>query len=163
MKTITATTDCPRGDTVRAKFTVLGDTRTVKRPAPMTFVEGRAVRPSALFAEVTETYDNLIACERLPVASVAARTTYWSNVANGLPNPPAPRTQSKLTIMLRLDAMGKWANFKAVLATLPEIVQDAWLLAQDIREDNPLFVANKPALLAAITMTDAQLSSLFDA
>ena len=41
--------------------------------------------------------------------------------------PPQPRSVTKLTIMQRLDALGKWEVFKAILATLPPIAQDAWM------------------------------------
>ena len=78
------------------------------------------------------------------------------------PVPPAPRIQTKLTIMRRLDAMGKWPTFKAVLAQLPEIVQDSWALALDINESDPLFAANREALIAALGLTGAEIDSLFD-
>ena len=76
--------------------------------------------------------------------------------------PKVYRKQTKLTIMRRLDEMGKWVVFKNILAQLPEIVQDSWLLAQEINESDPLFLANREALLSAIGITSEQLDSLFD-
>lgn len=76
--------------------------------------------------------------------------------------PKIPRKQTKLQIMLRLQEMNKWTTFKTILSTLPEIVQDAWELSQYIDESDPLFSSNKAALLAALNITEEQLSSLFD-
>ena len=76
--------------------------------------------------------------------------------------PKVPRKQTKLQIMLKLEEMGKWTTFKAILASLPTIVQDAWILSQYIDESDPLFQANRPALLVALGITEDQLSSLFD-
>ena len=72
------------------------------------------------------------------------------------------RTQTKLKIMLKLNDMGKWETFKTVLSSMPQIVQDAWNLAQEISEQDPLFVANKDAFLAALGITVEQFWSLFD-
>lgn len=72
-----------------------------------------------------------------------------------------PRRQTKLTIMRRLQALDKWATFKAVMAQLPEEVQDAWNLAQDISNQDPLFAANKEMLKAALSITEEELRGLF--
>jgi chromosome segregation ATPase len=53
-----------------------------------------------------------------------------------VPEEPVVLGVSKLTIMRRLG--DKWPTLKAALLTLPEIVQDAWLLAQEIRADDEL-------------------------
>lgn len=76
--------------------------------------------------------------------------------------PKVPRRQTKLQIMLRLEAFGKWTTFKAILASMPALVQDAWNLAQFIDESDPMFQANRPALLVALGLTEEQFSSLFD-
>lgn len=86
--------------------------------------------------------------ERLETALAAAQ---------GLP--PAGDV-SKLTLMRRLDQLGKWSAFKALLAQLPEIVQDAWTLAQAIRADDPLFVAHATAIKAYLELTDEQFVAL---
>jgi len=67
---------------------------------------------------------------------------------------------TKLTIMRRLSALGKWTTFKALLASLPEEVQDAWSLAQEIRPDDPLFLANAAALKALLGLSDDQFTAL---
>ncbi len=76
--------------------------------------------------------------------------------------PPPPRKQTKLEIMKRLEAFGKWTTFKYILGTMPVLVQDAWNLAQFIDESDPMFLANKPALLGALGLTEEQFGSLFD-
>ena len=76
--------------------------------------------------------------------------------------PKIPRKQTKLQIMLRLEAFGKWSTFKAILASMPTLVQDAWNLAQFIDESDTMFQANRPALLGALGLTEEQFSSLFD-
>jgi len=77
--------------------------------------------------------------------------------------PKIPRKQSKLQIMMRLEAFGKWTTFKAILASMPVLVQDAWNLAAYIDESDPMFQSNRPALLKALGLTEEQFSSLFDA
>ncbi len=76
--------------------------------------------------------------------------------------PKPPRTQTKLKIMMKLEALGKWSTFKIILSSLPALVQDAWHLAQEINESDPLFAANKEALKAALGMTEEQFLSIFD-
>lgn len=78
------------------------------------------------------------------------------------PKPAAPRSATKLTIKRRLEDLGKWETFKAVLESMPATVRDEWTLAQEIREDDPMFVANRDAIVAALGITSDQLSSLFD-
>lgn len=73
---------------------------------------------------------------------------------------PAPVEISKLTLMRRLDALGKWPAFKELLLQLPEITQDAWALAQSIRSDDPLFVEAAPAIKGALSLTDEQFDGL---
>jgi hypothetical protein len=76
--------------------------------------------------------------------------------------PKIPRKQSKLQIMRRLQDLGKWATFKAILAAAPAIVKDAWDLAAYIDESDPMFEASKEQFLNALGITPAQFSSLFD-
>lgn len=72
-----------------------------------------------------------------------------------------PRIVTKLVLMDRLDALGKWELFKAILSQLPTKVQDVWALAQCIEDSHPLFAANKETLMAALGITEAELSALF--
>lgn len=94
---------------------------------------------------------------------VLANDTEDAVKAFGLrPAPPLPVcSASKLTIKRKLEAMGKWEVFKAVMLSMPATVQDEWALAQEIREDDPLFLANRDALVAALGITPEQLDGLF--
>lgn len=69
---------------------------------------------------------------------------------------------TKLTIKRRLDALGKWETFKAVLAQAPEAVQDEWSLAQEIRTDDPMFAANREGFRTALGMTNAEFYALLE-
>lgn len=71
---------------------------------------------------------------------------------------PQPEGVTKLTIMRRLGP--KWPTLKAILASLPEDVQDAWTLAQEIRSDDPMFLANAGFLKTALDLTDAEFTAL---
>lgn len=65
---------------------------------------------------------------------------------------------SKLTIMRRLG--DKWPTLKAALATLPESVQDAWSLAQEISIKDELFVAYRAQLQIILDLTDEEFTTL---
>jgi hypothetical protein len=67
---------------------------------------------------------------------------------------------TKLTLMRRLQNVGKWDLFKAVLMNLDEELQDAWALAQDIRGDDPLFTENAAALRELLNLTEAEMNDL---
>jgi DNA repair exonuclease SbcCD ATPase subunit len=75
-----------------------------------------------------------------------------------VPEEPVIVGISKLTIMRRLG--DKWPTLKASLLTLPELVQDAWLLAQEIRADDELFVAYKDTLQTLLDLTDEEFTAL---
>ena len=64
--------------------------------------------------------------------------------------------------MKRLDALGKWTAFKAVLSSMPAIVQDAWTLAQYISNKDSMFLDNKEALKSALVLTEEEFNSLFE-
>ena len=67
---------------------------------------------------------------------------------------------TKLTLMQRLSALGKWAEFKGILTQLPSDAQDAWDLALSIRADDPIFVAYAPTIKAALELDDETFSGL---
>lgn len=71
-----------------------------------------------------------------------------------------PQPVTKLTIKRRLDALGKWEVFKAILAQAPEAVQDEWTLAQEIRADDPMFTANRDGFRTALGLTEDQFQKL---
>jgi hypothetical protein len=73
---------------------------------------------------------------------------------------PPVHAISKLTLMRRLDALGKWADFKTLMSQLPEPVRDAWDLALEIRSDDAMFVANAATITTALGLTEAQYEAL---
>lgn len=75
------------------------------------------------------------------------------------PLPPKLMPVTKLMIMERLGE--KWPVLKAVLSTMPEMVQDAWTLAQEINPNHGLFLEHKAALQAALGLSDAEFNGLF--
>jgi hypothetical protein len=75
--------------------------------------------------------------------------------------PKPPRRVTKLALMRRLEARGKWGVFKSLLASLPEPVRDAWELAQEINESDPLFAANLEAIATGLGLTPEQVGELF--
>jgi hypothetical protein len=87
-----------------------------------------------------------------------------SAVEADLANPPAPppppaRELSKLTLKRRLDEMGKWSTFRSVLQGMPS-VWDEFVLAQEIRTDDPVFTTHAVALKLAVGLTQEQFESL---
>lgn len=67
---------------------------------------------------------------------------------------------SKLELMERLDALGKWEAFKGLISSLPEKTQDGWNLAQFIRSDHPLFVQSAPIIKKILDLTDEEFDAL---
>lgn len=67
---------------------------------------------------------------------------------------------TKLTLMRRLQAIGKWSLFKDILGQMPEEVQDAWSLAQGISKDDPMFLANADAFKQAFELSDDEFEAL---
>ena len=80
--------------------------------------------------------------------------------AGGRPDEIPVEGVTKLTIKRRLDALGKWETFKAILAQAPEAVQDEWTLAQEIRSDDPIFAANRETFRTALGMTNAEFDAV---
>lgn len=73
---------------------------------------------------------------------------------------PAPVEIQKITLANRLNAMGKWGEFKRLLAQLPEFTRDSWEMATILRSDNPLFVEAAPMVKKGLGITDEQFKSL---
>lgn len=90
------------------------------------------------------------------IAQIHASHELALDEARGIPRPTGAVT--KLTIMRRLGP--KWATLKAILASLPDDVQDAWTLAQEIRADDPLFAANAAFLQAELELTEEEFTAL---
>lgn len=70
------------------------------------------------------------------------------------------RELSKLVLMKRLDALGKWEAFKALITQMNGKTKDGWDLAQFIASDHPLFVQGAPQIKAALGLSDEQFASL---
>lgn len=98
-------------------------------------------------------------------SAIARVTQLEDELANTIatgsqPNDIPAKGVTKLTIKRRLDALGKWETFKAILAQAPEEVQDEWTLAQEIRPDDPMFTANRDAFRDALGLTEDQFETL---
>lgn len=87
--------------------------------------------------------------------------TLRQKIALDFPDRVRPRKVTKLTILKRLDALGKWETFKYIMSTMPAIVQDSWELATEINDQDPLFVQNRLALMTALGLTEEQFDDLF--
>lgn len=98
------------------------------------------------------------------VLDSVAKTDGW-NVVDLTPEEveaakPKPTPVTKLTIMNRLVDAGKWETFKSIMSNAPEVAQDAWILAQDIRVDDPIFVEYADVFKSGLDMTDEEFNSL---
>ncbi len=145
------------------KYAILGPRKAIFR---ISETEPQSLGDNVTFVEVSDEIAELVIAGQKPETRqlyflidgvLKTQKEYIESI-----RPKAPRIQTKLQIMLRLEAMGKWTTFKTVLSNLPAIAQDAWELSQHIDESHPLFTANKPALLTALGITEQQLSSIFD-
>lgn len=97
------------------------------------------------------------------IARVAELESELANAIAGQPDDMPVAGVTKLTIKRRLDALGKWEKFKAILAQAPESVQDEWTLAQEIRADDPMFTANRDAFRDALGMTEEEFEGILTA
>lgn len=80
-----------------------------------------------------------------------------------LPEPaPEPRTLSKLKLRDTLAALGLWDMLKAAIAADAD-ASERWALAQDVREDDPDFVALCAALSPQLTASGASLDDVLNA
>jgi hypothetical protein len=71
-----------------------------------------------------------------------------------------PNSISKLTLKRRLDALGKWAEFKTFLENLGADAVDEFALAAEIRQDDAVFQQLAPMAKAALNLTDEQYVAL---
>ncbi len=69
-----------------------------------------------------------------------------------------PRTFSKLKCYAALSELGKWAEAKAWIEEAG--LWDAFLLARDVAEDNPLFVSGLAALGGRLGLSDGQVEEI---
>ena len=133
-------------------------TRPIPRETPWTAPEGYAYVPvidRPDYDPATQHRERTLTAEE---DGWTVRDLTEEELAARIPAPPEIIGVSKLTIMRRLGA--KWAVLKAILASLPDDVQDAWNLAQEIKSDDPLFVANSAFLQAALELTEEEFAAL---
>jgi len=126
-------------------------------------LETATARGDSLESQLAETQTQLATAqgEASSVPTLQAQLdTALARIAEleAVPEEPVVLGVSKLTIMRRLG--DKWPTLKAALSTLPEIVQDAWLLAQEIRADDELFLAYKETLKTILDLTDDEFNAL---
>lgn len=69
---------------------------------------------------------------------------------------------SKLTLMKRLQFIGKWSIFKEVLQGLDENSYDAWSLAQEIKASDPVVIDNRVSITQYLQITDQEFSDILD-
>lgn len=75
------------------------------------------------------------------------------------PPPPPPRVFSKMRIVQALQQAGLWAQVKAFLKN-DEDLWDIWLVAQDLKEDDELFVSAFGALREQLGVEEAQVEQI---
>lgn len=136
---------------------------TTAKDSATTELETATARADSLESQLAETQTQLATAqgEASSVPTLQAQLdTANSRIAEleAVPEEPVVLGVSKLTIMRRLG--DKWPTLKAALSTLPEIVQDAWLLAQEIRADDELFLAYKETLKTILDLTDEEFTAL---
>ena len=66
---------------------------------------------------------------------------------------------SKLNLKRKLDTLGKWNEFKTILAQDPDADDEFWL-SQDIRTDDPIFTIKAPLIKIALNLSDEQFNSI---
>jgi len=72
---------------------------------------------------------------------------------------PVVKTLSKLMLTRRLRALGKEDAFWAILDNDPVLYRE-FILAQEIRTNDPMFTVQAPQLKAALGLTDEQFNDL---
>ena len=156
-----ADTQTQLADTQTQLATAQGEASNV--PTLQAQLETANARVESLESQLADTQTQLATAqgEASSVPTLQAQLeTATARIAEleAVPEEPVIVGISKLTIMRRLG--DKWPTLKASLLTLPEIVQDAWLLAQEIRADDELFVAYKDTLQTLLDLTDEEFTAL---
>jgi len=136
---------------------------TTAKDSATTELETATARGDSLESQLTETQTQLATAqgEASSVPSLESQLdAALARIAEleAVPEEPVVLGVSKLTIMRRLG--DKWPTLKAALSSLPEIVQDAWLLAQEIRADDELFLAYRDTLKTLLDLTDDEFNAL---
>ena len=87
----------------------------------------------------------------------------WIESTSGtIPNESTEEGISKLTLMKRLQFIGKWASFKEVLQSLDEDSHDAWNLTQEVKSSNPVVIDNRAGVIQYLQITEQQFSDILD-
>lgn len=93
----------------------------------------------------------------------AASFTVWVEAVPPVPlvkvRPAPARTLSKLTLTRRLRDLGKEDAFWTILTAQPVLYRE-FILAQELRTDDPMFTSQAPQLKAALGLTDGQFNAL---
>jgi septal ring factor EnvC (AmiA/AmiB activator) len=136
---------------------------TTAKESATTELETATARVDSLESQLADTQTQLAAAqgEASSVPTLQAQIeTANARIAEleAVPEEPVIVGVSKLTIMRRLG--DKWPTLKASLLTLPEIVQDAWLLAQEIRADDELILTYGETLKGLLDLTDEEFTAL---
>ena len=114
----------------------------------------RALFPNSSFGR-----DIIIAASGGVVTSVKTpRPVTPDEIATAANVTPA-RTISKLHLTRRLRDLGKEDQFWALLTAQPVLYRE-FILAQELRTDDPMFTSQAPQLKAALGLTDDQFNSL---
>lgn len=103
-------------------------------------IEARENTIVTLQAQLEEAREALAEARRLPVVPSAGVT--------------------KLTLMRRLLALEKWAEWKSLLGQLPELVHDAWQVTTAVHADDPILVEYGPAIRQALALSEDQWAAL---
>ena len=142
-----------------ADLLIIGDSVAAGYVAQITALESAHVTKIAeIEAQKKEQIASLESAHAAAIAKM--QEDHATALATAIPAPQPAAHISKLTLMHRLNALGKWPAFKSLLTHLPEIVQDAWHLAQSISPADPLFVDAAPQIKAALELTDEQFDTL---
>ena len=136
---------------------------TTAKESATTELDTATARVESLESQLADTQTQLATAqgEASSVPNLQAQLdTALARIAEleAVPEEPVIVGISKLTIMRRLG--DKWPTLKAALLTLPEIVQDAWLLAQEIRADDELILSYGDALKTLLDLTDEEFNAL---
>ena len=149
-----------------------GGINAISNTAPVVAADERAVEVSD---EVAAQATTMIAARQAPLWLDGALTSraaqlaagirlrwddaakVWTKTAVVVP----VRVISKLAIRRQLREWGKEDAFESLLDGFPHARTD-WNDAAELKSDDPLFVANRDAFKAALTLTDEQFTALMN-